>query len=46
MLGMTDEQVLEVYAQLKDKYDLVLTTAVALNEGFTTDCGQDSRTNY
>lgn len=38
MFGMTDEKVLEVYAQLKDKYDLILTTTAALNEGFTIDC--------
>ena len=38
MFGMTDENVLEVYAQLKDKYDIVLTTTTALDEGFTIDC--------
>ena len=38
MCGMTDEKVLEVYAQLKDKCDLILTTTAALNEGFTIDC--------
>ena len=38
MCGMTDEKVLEVYAQLKDKSDLILTTTAALNEGFTIDC--------
>ena len=38
MFGMTDEKVLEVYAQLKDKCDLILTTTAALNEGFTIDC--------
>ena len=38
MFGMTDEQVLEVFTQLKGKYDLILTTTAALNEGFTVDC--------
>ena len=38
MCGMTDEKVLEVYAQLKDRYDLILTTTSALDEGFTIDC--------
>lgn len=38
MFDMTDENVLEVYAQLKDKYDLILTTTSALDEGFTIDC--------
>ena len=38
MFGMTDENVLEVYAQLKDKYDIILTTTTALDEGFTIDC--------
>jgi len=28
----------KVYEQLKDRYDLVLTTTSALNEGFTIDC--------
>ena len=27
-----------VYEQLKDRYDLVLTTTAALNQGFTIDC--------
>ena len=38
MFGMTDEHVLEVYAQLNDKYALLLTTTSALDEGFTIDC--------
>lgn len=38
MFDITDENVLEVYTQLKDKYDLVLTSTAALNEGFTVDC--------
>ena len=38
MFCMTDENVLEVYGLLKDRYDLVLTTTAALEEGFTIDC--------
>lgn len=38
MFGMTDENVREVHEQLKDRYDLVLTTTAALDEGFTVDC--------
>ena len=38
MFNMTDRNVLEVYTQLKDKYDLVLTTTTALDEGFAIDC--------
>lgn len=38
MFGMTDEHVLEIFTHLKGKYDLVLTTTAALNEGFTIDC--------
>ena len=38
MFDMTDENVLAVYEQLKDTYDLVLTTTSALDEGFTIDC--------
>ena len=38
MDNMTDARVLEVYEQLKDRYDLVLTTAFALEEGFTENC--------
>lgn len=38
MFCMTDKNVLEVYAQLKDKYGLILTTTYALDEGFTIDC--------
>ncbi len=33
-----DDNVIAVYEQLKDKYDVVLTTAFALDEGFTIDC--------
>ncbi len=38
MFYMTDKHVLEVYGLLKDRYDLVLTTTAALDEGFTIDC--------
>ena len=38
MFCMTDKNVLEVYAQLKDRYDLILTTTSALDEDFTIDC--------
>ncbi len=38
MFYMTDQHVLEVYGLLKDRYDLVLTNTVALDEGFTIDC--------
>lgn len=32
------ETLQSVYDQLKDRYDLVLTNAFALKEGFTVDC--------
>lgn len=38
MFAITIEDVLSVYEQLKDRYDLVLTTSAALDEGFTADC--------
>ena len=38
MFGITTDDVLAVYEQLKDRYDLVLTTTSALDEGFTVDC--------
>ena len=38
MFGITVDDVLAVYEQLKDRYDLTLTTASALDEGFTVDC--------
>lgn len=34
----TVDAVAYVYEQLKDRYDLVLTTTAALNQGFTIDC--------
>ena len=38
MFDITVDDVMKVYEQLKDRYDLVLTTTSALNEGFTVDC--------
>ena len=38
MFGITVDDVLKVYEQLKDRYDLALTTTSALDEGFTVDC--------
>ena len=38
MFGITTDDVLAVFEQLKERYDLVLTTTFALNEGFTVDC--------
>ena len=38
MFGMTEVHVLAVYNQLKDRYPLVLTNTMALDEGFTIDC--------
>ena len=38
MFGITADDVIRVYELLKDRYDLVLTTTSALNEGFTVDC--------
>ena len=38
MLDIPVDDVLNVYEQLKGRYDLVLTTTSALDEGFTIDC--------
>ena len=38
MCGITVDDVREVYERLKDRYDLILTTTFALDEGFTSDC--------
>ena len=35
---ITVDDLFEVYAQLKDKHPLVMTTAFALDQGFTEDC--------
>lgn len=37
MFEITDQDVLTVYQQSKDKYDLVLTTTAELDDGFTID---------
>lgn len=37
MLEITYQDVLTVYQQLKDKYDLILTTTAELDDGFTID---------
>ena len=38
MFDITVDDVMAVYEQLKDRYDLVLTTTSALDEGFNVDC--------
>lgn len=38
MFGITVDDVFAVYEQLKDQYELVMTTTTALDEGFTVDC--------
>ena len=38
MLDITVDDVIEVYEQLKGRYNLVLTTTSALDKGFTVDC--------
>lgn len=38
MFNMTVNDVVTVYEKLRNKYDLILTTTSALNEGFTVDC--------
>lgn len=38
MFGITSDDVFSVYTKLKDKYQLLMTTAFALDEGFTVDC--------
>ena len=38
MFNITVDDVIKVYEQLKDRYDLILTTTSALDEGFTVDC--------
>ena len=35
---ITVDDVIKVYNQLKDRYELVLTTTSELDEGFTVDC--------
>ena len=38
MFGMTEHHVVAVFEQLKEKYPLLLTNTMELNEGFTIDC--------
>lgn len=38
MFGVTVDNVIAVYEQLKGRYDIVLATTAALDEGFTVDC--------
>ena len=38
MFRITADDVRAVYDRLKDRYDLILTTTFALDEGFTVDC--------
>lgn len=38
MFDTTADDILIVYEQLKDKYNLVLTTTFALDEDFSIDC--------
>ena len=38
MFYITVDDVLKVYEQLKDRYDLLQTTTSELDEGFTVDC--------
>ena len=38
MFGITVDDVVKVYEQLKNRYDLILTTTSAWDEGFTIDC--------
>lgn len=38
MFDITIDDVISVYERLKARYDLVLTTTSALDEGFTVDC--------
>ena len=34
----TNDDLKEIYEQLKDRYELVLTNTAALDEGFAEDC--------
>ena len=38
MFHITAEDLLAVYEQLKDRYELIWTNTAALDEGFTVDC--------
>ena len=38
MFGIAETGILAVFEQLKDRYPLLLTNTMALDEGFTVDC--------
>ena len=38
MFGMTEQHVIAVYNQMKDRYPLLLTNSKSLDERFTIDC--------
>lgn len=38
MFGMTEQHVIAVYNQIKDRYPLLLTNSKSLDERFTIDC--------
>lgn len=38
MFDITVEDLLAVYDQLKDRYEMILTNTFSLDEGFTIDC--------
>lgn len=38
MFDITDNDVLAVYQQLKNRYDLIFTTTFSWDESFTIDC--------
>ena len=38
MFDLTEEDVKAVYEQLKDRYDLFLTNALSVDDGFEEDC--------
>jgi hypothetical protein len=38
MFEMTEQHVIDVYNQMKDRYPLLLTNTISLDEGFTIDC--------
>ena len=38
MFGMSQQHVIAVYNQMKDRYPLLLTNTISLDAGFTIDC--------
>ena len=38
MFDFTDTDLITIYEDLKNKFDLTLTTTSSLNDGFTDDC--------